>query len=51
MHESMSIQDGAFLDGKCKRTDKRLKARNPGLREQRRVLRALENLRLISGCR
>lgn len=27
MHESLSIEDGAFIDGKCKRTDKPLTAK------------------------
>jgi cytoskeletal protein CcmA (bactofilin family) len=44
MHESISIEDGAFVDGKFKRTDKVFVDEN----EEPEEVRMLENIRLIS---
>jgi len=50
MHEQISIEDGAFLDGKCKRTDK---VSSPALsfdsddEPQEKPVKILENIRLI----
>lgn len=53
MHESLSIEDGAFIDGKLKRTDK-IKDEKKDIdlmfedTEEPGSFKALENLRLIS---
>lgn len=57
MHETISIEDGAFLDGKCKRTDKVYLNDNQteddddsdeDSAEEEESIKVLENLRLIS---
>jgi cytoskeletal protein CcmA (bactofilin family) len=53
MHETIAIEDGAFLDGKCKRTDKIcLDDENIQVTEEsdqlKPDLKILENIRLIS---
>lgn len=52
MHESIAIEDGAFLDGKCKRTDKPEGAKNSGYEGFEEItsgdIRVLENIKLIS---
>jgi cytoskeletal protein CcmA (bactofilin family) len=53
MHESITIEDGAFIDGKCKRTNKILDVKKPVAEEDEesdssvRPLKVLENIRLI----
>jgi cytoskeletal protein CcmA (bactofilin family) len=56
MHESLSIEDGAFIDGKCKRTDKLAEAAEtlpsmpmmePEDEESAPPVKMLENIRLI----
>lgn len=56
MHETLSIEDGAFLDGKCKRTDKVVLNDNKDIIEEDSEdesdadappMKVLENLRLI----
>lgn len=50
MHEQISIEDGAFLDGKCKRTDKAAPSSlRPETSEepQEKPVKMLENIRLI----
>lgn len=58
MHESLSIEDGAFVDGKFKRTDKVFiddseeaieEAGSAATTETEEDQRILDNLRLISG--
>jgi cytoskeletal protein CcmA (bactofilin family) len=54
MHESITIEDGAFIDGKCKRTNKVLDVKKPSESEDDdaetgvKPLKILENVRLIS---
>jgi cytoskeletal protein CcmA (bactofilin family) len=54
MHELLSIEDGAFVDGKFKRTDKAIGERNrdadeaPLMEEDEASINLLQNLRLIS---
>jgi cytoskeletal protein CcmA (bactofilin family) len=51
MHESLSMEDGAFLDGKCKRTNK--PANEEGIQSENEdesdepKVKVLENIRLI----
>lgn len=53
MHESITIEDGAFIDGKCKRTNKILDVKKPVVEDDEesdssaRPLKVLENIRLI----
>ena len=58
MHESLSIEDGAFIDGKCKRTDKPIAVAEPveipfggafddEIPEKVEKSKMLENIRLI----
>jgi cytoskeletal protein CcmA (bactofilin family) len=49
MHESLSIEDGAFIDGSCKRTD-RINTSESGelLPQDSNTVEILENLRLLS---
>jgi cytoskeletal protein CcmA (bactofilin family) len=50
MHESLTIEDGAFIDGKCKRTDKPMTDNefdSPFGEESPGEVKVLENLRLI----
>lgn len=53
MHESITIEDGAFIDGKCKRTDKPLASPVSDFFEDEQApsagseLKILENIRLI----
>jgi cytoskeletal protein CcmA (bactofilin family) len=50
MHESITIEDGAFLDGKCKRTDKPIDSTGAAAASgSDESFKALENIRLISG--
>jgi cytoskeletal protein CcmA (bactofilin family) len=54
MHESLSIEDGAFVDGKFKRTDKVFiddagEQSDANTGESEEESRILDNLRLISG--
>jgi cytoskeletal protein CcmA (bactofilin family) len=49
MHESITIEDGAFIDGKCKRTDK-VQADDSSENEDEQPfadVKVLENIRLI----
>lgn len=46
MHEQLVIEDGAFIDGKCKRTDKPSEAADAAA--SAKPLRMMENIRLIS---
>ncbi len=54
MHESLSIEDGAFVDGKFKRTDKIFvdedmeSDEHDDFLDDRREVNVLENIRLIS---
>jgi cytoskeletal protein CcmA (bactofilin family) len=62
MHESLTIEDGAFIDGKCKRTDKPLPEKaepapmddlmkrftSPEEPQHEPEVRVLKNIRLIS---
>lgn len=49
MHETLSIEDGAFVDGKFKRTDKLLPEEgDEDYPQDDQELKVLENLRLIS---
>jgi cytoskeletal protein CcmA (bactofilin family) len=53
MHESITIEDGAFIDGKCKRTNKVLDVKKPEETEEdesetsAKPVKMLENIRLI----
>lgn len=50
MHEQLSIEDGAFIDGKCKRTNKLAGgsvAANSDDEPQEKPVKILENIRLI----
>ncbi len=50
MHESLTIEDGAFIDGKCKRTNKVLEAKTEEESDDSTgsaPLKILENIRLI----
>lgn len=50
MHEQLTIEDGAYIDGKCKRTDKPAAPRGPlelGDELQEKPVKMLENIRLI----
>ncbi len=47
MHESISIEDGAFIDGKCKRTDKIEDEDEEYGAESGGSVKMLENIRLI----
>ena len=48
MHESLTIEDGAFIDGKCKRTDKPLKDDSDTNEDSGKTpLKFMENIRLI----
>ena len=58
MHESLSIEDGAFIDGKCKRTDKveessldfltLAESDSDEADSNPKTIRMLDNIRLIS---
>lgn len=48
MHESISIEDGAFIDGSCKRTDRITGVESPELPQDSNTIEILENLRLLS---
>jgi cytoskeletal protein CcmA (bactofilin family) len=49
LHQSISIEDGAFIDGKCKRTDKPEDDAEEGFEEESKSqIKMLENIRLIS---
>ena len=50
MHEQLSIQDGAYIDGKCKRTDKMPSSEMLQNDEDmpQKPVKILENIRLIS---
>jgi cytoskeletal protein CcmA (bactofilin family) len=48
MHEQLSVEDGAFIDGKCKRTDKPMaSAFQPQEEPDEKTINMLENIRLI----
>jgi len=50
MHEQLSIEDGAFVDGKFKRTDKASSERlvfDPNSESEEKPVKMLENIRLI----
>ena len=53
MHESITIEDGAFIDGKCKRTNKVLNIKKPEEPEEEdaetsaKPMKILENIQLI----
>ena len=55
MHETISIEDGAFIDGKCKRTDKAQTSEDDNSESdaftfeenESSELKVLENIRLI----
>lgn len=53
MHESITIEDGAFIDGKCKRTNKPAEQAKPKAEEEdeestAELPKIMENIRLIS---
>ncbi len=50
LHQSISIEDGAFVDGKCKRTDKPEDESGEAFEDDdsKGQLKVLENIRLIS---
>lgn len=49
MHESITIEDGAFVDGKCKRTDKVDTSAMPeeAFEDDQPTVKLLDNIRLI----
>ena len=48
MHETISIEDGAFLDGTCKRTDRMPSMESSDISQDTSTVEILENLRLMS---
>jgi cytoskeletal protein CcmA (bactofilin family) len=48
MHEAISIEDGAFIDGSCKRTDKIASPDHNDMPQDSSTVEILENLRLLS---
>lgn len=48
MHEALSIEDGAFIDGNCKRTDKAPSLESMLEKDEGKTIDMLENLRLIT---
>ena len=48
MHETISIEDGAFIDGNCKRTDRMPSMESTDGAHDASTVEILENLRLMS---
>jgi cytoskeletal protein CcmA (bactofilin family) len=51
MHESLSIEDGAFIDGKCKRTDKPLTAAPEEVVDAKEEAATVEKVKMLESIR
>ena len=49
MHESLSVDDGAFIDGQCKRMDRKAETVKKLQEQDESPEEAIDNLRLING--